>query len=274
MNSLSPHLKRYISLAEFFDQLGRRRFFDWTGQEITANETVSYDEAMALRAELDVKTAELSKRVKRSDADYVDHLIRQSELTGDLDFNPPFRKLVYRIDALHSYFRTHPPLEDRSAYEAAYSTFVRRQSIMEQLRELLAQEVLRVFESGEEGRREVPGDVWGSRSVRFELRDGSARVGPRTLVNISIRLDDAQRILSTLAGKPISGAPAEKRAQQTLIRIMNEQRDVRRSKAEVWEEIKGEFPALSKRGFNRIWDQACEATGSGWNKAGRPRGAA
>lgn len=274
MNPLSPHLKQYLSLAEFFDQLGKQKFAEWTGQEVTADETVSYNEAMALRAELDAKTVELSKQVKRSDANYVDHLIRQNEVTGDLDFNPPLRKLVYRLDVLHSYFRTHPPLENRGAYEAAYSTFVRRQAIIKLIRELLAQEVLQAYESGEEGRREVPGDVWGSRSIRFDLRDGSVSVGSRTLVNVSIRFDDARRIVSTLAGKPVSGAPAEKGAQQALIQMMTEQRDTRRSKAAVWEELKGEFPGLSERGFDRIWAQACGATGSGWNKAGRPRGAA
>lgn len=57
MATLSP---RYITLAELFEQLGQQMFGpDWTGEEISAVEIASYDEALSLRAELRTKEKQL-----------------------------------------------------------------------------------------------------------------------------------------------------------------------------------------------------------------------
>ncbi|MBA1154929.1 hypothetical protein [Microvirga mediterraneensis] len=272
MTLLPQHLTRYISLTQFFEQLGRLTFAEsWSGREISADTVIPYEEALVLSAELKAKSAELAKRSGQSDIDYVDHLIRQNELTGDLDHNAPFRRLIYRLDFLHSYFRAHP-IEDKAGYETAYSTHLRRQSTVEKIREVLAQQALQAFESTEDGRREVSGDVWGSKDVDLDIEANSARAGPRKLVNISFHLDDAQRIISSLAGRAIATGKAEADAKRCLITMMNDHGTARRSKSEVWKELKGEFPGLSEKGFERAWTAACEATRSGWNKAGRPRG--
>jgi hypothetical protein len=271
---------KYVSLADFYDRLGRATFLqDWTGSEINTPQTFSLDEAIKLDKELRAKRAKLQQQAGRSSDEYVEALIRQNELLGDLDLEylagePDLRDLVYRLDWLSTYFRKHPPLEDATSYEQHYQAFRRHTETIGTLEKLLANGTIHALAATSSGRQVVHEDVWGAESVSFDICASAAQIGSKRLSKVCFSRVDVDRYLSIVSKHGATASPAkrtiETEALDALMQLMVD--GAKRPKRSVRQEFMRRFPGLTARGFDKVWTRACEASDSGWDQPGRPSG--
>jgi hypothetical protein len=273
--SLPLSKPKFVSLAELFDLLGRTTFgADWTTKEISAEEMITFEEALLLQASLRDSEIRIQRYVPPgvTVADYVDRQIQANEDTGDLDLewlDDPNGLVsdIYNIAKIRSYLSARPALKDREAWQTAYDAFQRKQSVLNTLREFLTQEFLLAYESTRDERRVVSSSIWGAQKVEFNVAVGSAQAGPRKLSEIFFVRDTAERLLPLSRAHGKRTANQARLAEDLICEIMSQSE--RRTKSDVRAEVTKRFN-ISDRNFNDAWRRACELTGSGWDKSGRP----
>lgn len=265
----------YVHLLEAFTRLGRLRFSsEWTGEEVSVQDIMAYDEAARLQAELDAERAKLPQHDYESDDDYIAAIIAEDERSGFLALDSvydddEFARLIKRICRILGQLSELPPLKDEEGYQAKHQACLRRQAIEKLITELLEQGALVAYHAGPTQREEIPIDKWGARRRRFDIELGSATIGSDVYSRISFPRAEFEEVLRDLAGGRSEGVASEVAARSELISWMAE-RD-RMTKKAARSKLQQEFPTLSERSFNRIWADACRETGSGWGMPGRPK---
>jgi hypothetical protein len=132
---------------------------------------------------------------------------------------------------------------------------------------------------------ELPAETWSVYELIVEELNGLIRIfplnsnstdGEQHLWNLRLKRDDVLRRWPSDSDKNATVQPtttgAENQCRRWLTTLMNDVPNDPQPKSIIWSKALAKFPKLSKRGFDRAWDQAVRAANAEkWRAPGRRR---